>query len=97
LVAVVAGTAALLGAVLLLSRALARRLRLATADETVLVFCGSKKSLASGVPMARLIFGAHPGLGLILLPLMFYHQLQLFVCSLLAQRYAARSANRRHS
>jgi sodium/bile acid cotransporter 7 len=55
------------------------------------VFCGSKKTLASGVPMAKLIFGAHPGLGLIVLPIMFYHQLQLFVCSILAERYARRS------
>ncbi|HSD21428.1 MAG TPA: bile acid:sodium symporter, partial [Anaeromyxobacter sp.] len=35
--------------------------------------------------------GAHPGLGLIVLPIMFYHQIQLFVCSILAERYARRS------
>lgn len=56
-------------------------------DEIAAMFCGSKKTLASGVPMAKLIFGAHPGLGLILLPIMIYHPLQLIVCGVLAQRW----------
>ncbi|HNO88768.1 MAG TPA: bile acid:sodium symporter [Rhodocyclaceae bacterium] len=54
-------------------------------------FCGATKSLASGLPMAGVMF-AGPQVGLIVLPVMLYHQLQLFVCSLLANRYAARSA-----
>lgn len=56
-------------------------------DRIAAIFCGSKKTLASGVPMAKLIFGAHPGLGLILLPIMIYHPLQLVVCGVLAQRW----------
>jgi sodium/bile acid cotransporter 7 len=28
----------------------------------------------------------------LVLPIMFYHQLQLFVCSLMARRYASRDA-----
>ena len=55
------------------------------------VFCASKKSLAAGAPMAALIFGANPGLGLILLPIMIYHPLQLIVCSVMAESYATRS------
>jgi sodium/bile acid cotransporter 7 len=55
------------------------------------MFCGSKKTLASGVPLARLIFGAHPGLGMMLLPIMIYHPLQLLVCGVLAGRWARRS------
>ena len=47
-------------------------------------------SSSPGGPMATLLFGANPSLGLIVLPIMFYHQLQLFVCSLLAARYAKR-------
>jgi len=86
-----AGAGLILAVVLLLSTWLCRRLGLSTEDEIAAVFCGSKKTLASGVPMAKLLFGAHPALGLIVLPIMFYHQLQLFVCSLLAARYAARS------
>lgn len=68
--------------------ALSRRLGFTRADRIAAMFCGSKKTLASGVPMAKLIFGAHPGLGLILLPIMIYHPLQLIVCGVLAQRWA---------
>jgi sodium/bile acid cotransporter 7 len=57
-------------------------------DRIAAIFCGSKKTLASGVPMAKLIFGAHPAIGLILLPIMVYHQLQLLVCAVLAERWA---------
>ena len=86
------GAALFLTVVLMLSTTVTRRLGFNKEDEIATVFCGSKKTLASGVPMARLIFGAHPGLGLIVLPLMFYHQLQLLVCSVLAERYAGREA-----
>ena len=56
-------------------------------DRIAAMFCGSKKTLASGVPMARLIFGSHPGIGLILLPIMIYHPLQLVICGVLAKRW----------
>ncbi len=56
-------------------------------DRIVAIFCGSKKTLASGVPMAKLIFGTHPAMGVILLPLMIYHPLQLIVGGILAQRW----------
>jgi solute carrier family 10 (sodium/bile acid cotransporter), member 7 len=79
---------ALLGSLLLLSNAVARRLGFSREDRIVAVFCGSKKTLASGVPMARLMFAAQPGLSLILLPLMIYHPLQLVVCGWLARREA---------
>jgi sodium/bile acid cotransporter 7 len=58
-------------------------------DEITIVFCGSKKSLASGIPMAKVLFAGHP-IGMLVLPLMLFHQLQLMVCALLAQRYANR-------
>lgn len=90
LLATLAGVALLLASVLLLTRATARLLGFAKEDEIVAVFCGSKKTLAAGIPMAKVLFGAHPGLGLIVLPIMFYHQLQLLVCAALAQRYARR-------
>lgn len=61
------------------------------ADRIAAVFCGSKKTLASGVPMAQLIFGSGPSLSLILLPIMIYHPLQLVICSVLAGRWAKRS------
>jgi solute carrier family 10 (sodium/bile acid cotransporter), member 7 len=56
-------------------------------DRIATVFCGSKKSMATGVPMAQLMFGASPGLGLILLPIMIYHPLQLMICGVLANRW----------
>lgn len=84
------GAVLLLGIVLMLTTRVARGLGLSKEDEIAVVFCGSKKTLASGVPMARLLFGANPALGLIVLPLMFYHQAQLLVCSVLAERYAKR-------
>ena len=58
-------------------------------DEITIVFCGSKKSLASGIPMAHVLFAAST-VGAIVLPLMLFHQMQLMVCAVLAQRYARR-------
>lgn len=78
----------LLAVVLFLGRIAARRLGFSREDEIVLVFCGSKKTLASGVPMAKLLFGAMPSLSLVVLPIMLYHQIQLIVCGFLASRYA---------
>ncbi|MGL4208020.1 MAG: bile acid:sodium symporter family protein [Candidatus Adiutrix sp.] len=50
------------------------------ADRITLLFCGSKKSLVAGVPMANIIFG--PALaGVIILPLMIFHQMQLILCA----------------
>jgi sodium/bile acid cotransporter 7 len=78
---------ALFALVMVLTAVSSRWLGFTRADRIVAIFCGSKKTLASGVPMAKLIFGAHPGIGLILLPIMIYHPLQLIVCGILAQRW----------
>jgi sodium/bile acid cotransporter 7 len=72
---------------MLLTGGAARALDFARADRIAAMFCGSKKTLASGVPMAKLIFGAHPAIGMILLPIMIYHPLQLVICGVLAQRW----------
>jgi sodium/bile acid cotransporter 7 len=81
--------ALLLGAVLLSTMLLSRRLGFNKEDEIAIVFCGSKKSLASGVPMANILFAGN-AVGLIVLPLMLFHQLQLMACAVIARRYAAR-------
>lgn len=86
----------LIGAVcgLLLAVALAstwaggRLLGFERAERIAALFCGSKKSLAAGVPMARVIFGAGPSLALVLVPIMLYHSLQLVVGAWLAARLA---------
>jgi len=80
--------AALLGVLLAVSLLLSRALKFRREDEISIVFCGSKKSLVSGVPMARVLF-AGPHVGAVLLPLMIFHQIQLIVCAGLARRYAA--------
>ncbi len=74
---------------LLFTRGVARLFKFKRADEIVIVFCGTKKSLVQGVPMARVLF-AGPDLGLILLPIMIFHQIQLMVCAVIARRYAQR-------
>jgi len=78
--------AALLAFVLVSTTVLARRLGFGRADEIAIVFCGSKKSLASGLPMASVLFPAG-AVGLVVLPLMLFHQMQLMVCAWLARRY----------
>jgi sodium/bile acid cotransporter 7 len=55
------------------------------------VFCGSKKSLASGLPMASILL-AGQSVGLIVLPLMLFHQIQLMACAAMARHYAARAS-----
>jgi sodium/bile acid cotransporter 7 len=56
-------------------------------DQITITFCGSKKSLASGVPMAGVIF-AGQSIGAIVLPLMLFHQIQLMVCAVISQKYS---------
>jgi sodium/bile acid cotransporter 7 len=69
----------------------ARLLRFSLPDEVAIVFCGSKKSLASGVPIAGALFPAAL-VGPMILPLMLFHQMQLMACAVLAERYAKRQA-----
>lgn len=84
--------ALLLAAALGLTAFAGRRLGFDRADRIALLFCGSKKSLASGVPMAKLLFaGQAAGLGAIVLPVIVFHQMQLMVCAAIAQRYAAQA------
>ena len=85
LVAVVA--ALLLAVVLICTTVIGRLARLDRGDAIVLLFCGSKKSLASGLPMALVLFPAAT-VGLTMLPLMIFHQIQLVVCAVLASRLA---------
>ncbi len=87
LLGVAVAAAVLLALAMGLITFIARRLGFNRADEIAIVFCGSKKSLATGVPMAKVMF-AGGSLGAIVLPIMLYHQIQLIVCAFVAQRYA---------
>lgn len=79
----------LLALALLVSYGAARLCGFELEDRITILFCGSKKSLATGVPMAQVLF-AGSSIGLLILPLMLFHQIQLMVCAVLAQRYARR-------
>ncbi len=57
-------------------------------DRIAILFCGTKKSLIQGVPMAKVLFPG-PQAGVILLPIMLFHQVQLMVCAYIARRYGA--------
>ena len=89
LAAVLAVDLAVLALVIATTMLASRGLGFSPADEIAIVFCGSKKSMASGIPMAAILFPGH-ALGLIVLPIMLFHQAQLFVCAILARRYARR-------
>lgn len=86
---------AILAIVLGATYGIGRLIGLSRQDAIVLQFCGSKKSLASGVPMAGVIFPAAM-VGPVLLPVMLFHQIQLMACALLAQRYGAQSEEEAH-
>ena len=79
----------LLALVLAIVHLLARYLGFNTEDRITILFAASKKSLATGVPMAQVIFSG-ASMGTLLLPLMIFHQIQLMVCAVLAKRYARR-------
>lgn len=91
LLAVLVADAVLLAVVLCASSFGGRLLGFERADRIAAVFCGSKKSLASGLPMATVLFPAAT-VSTLVLPLMLFHQVQLFVCAALARRFAASGA-----
>ena len=82
--------AMLLALVLAITTYGSRALGFRKADEVTIVFCGSKKTLASGIPMANVLFAGQT-VGMVVLPLMIFHQMQLMVCAALARKYGART------
>lgn len=77
----------ILAVIMVTGNLLGRLLGFSHEDRIVILFCGSKKSLATGVPLAGVLF-APAQVGAIILPLMFFHQIQLMVCAVLARRLA---------
>ncbi|WP_380877541.1 bile acid:sodium symporter [Sphingomonas sp. DBB INV C78] len=80
----------LLAFALLFTRGIARLLGFSRADEIAIMFCGTKKSIVQGVPMARVLF-APADVGLILMPILLFHQFQLMACAWIARHYAAQT------
>jgi len=89
LVGILVGCCLLLALALGITALLGKWLGFSLEDRITILFCGSKKSLATGVPMAQVLF-AGSSIGVLILPLMLFHQIQLMVCASLAQRYARR-------
>lgn len=79
----------LLAVVLAITALAARALGFSKEDEIAIIFCGSKKSLASGAPIAAALLTPAVA-GVAMIPLMIFHQIQLMACAALAQRYARR-------
>ncbi|KAJ9432297.1 MULTISPECIES: bile acid:sodium symporter family protein [Pantoea] len=90
---ILAGSLLILFVALAINLGASRLFGFSRADEITVLFCGSKKSLANGVPMANILFPA-ASVGIIVLPLMIFHQVQLMVCSFIAQRYKAGNEKR---
>lgn len=90
---ILAGSLLILFVALAINLGASRLFGFSRADEITVLFCGSKKSLANGVPMANILFPAS-SVGIIVLPLMIFHQVQLMVCSFIAQRYKAGNEKR---
>lgn len=87
----------LLTIVMLLTWYIPKALGFKQADCRAIFFCGSKKTLASGVPMAQILFIGQP-MGMIILPIMLFHQIQLMVCGVIASYWANRNeTENRHS
>lgn len=77
----------LLTVVMLLALFVPRWIGFDKADQKTIFFCGSKKTLASGVPMAQILFIGQP-IGMIVLPIMIFHQIQLMVCGIVANMWS---------
>lgn len=86
-----AGMIALFFAIYLLLSFFSRMLHFSREDEITAVFCGSKKSLIQGAVMSKVLFSGASYAGVMLLPIMFYHALQLIAASILAQRMARKN------
>ncbi len=80
----------LLTLIMLLSLYIPKWLGFNAADQKTIFFCGSKKTLASGVPMAQILFIGQP-IGMIVLPIMIFHQIQLMVCGVVANYWSKQS------
>ncbi|HTK01704.1 MAG TPA: bile acid:sodium symporter, partial [Bordetella sp.] len=92
LLGLIVACAVILVVALLITTLFGRLMHFSIPDRITLLFCGSKKSLASGIPMAQVLFAGH-AVGAIVLPLMMFHQIQLMVCAMLAGRFAKRTGD----
>lgn len=57
-------------------------------DRITATYCGSKKSLVHGTVMSKVLLGDPRLAGILILPTMIYHALQLIILSIIAQKEA---------
>ncbi|UTA68340.1 bile acid:sodium symporter family protein [Emticicia sp. 21SJ11W-3] len=88
LILLMAGLLGLFFSVIIITRFIAKLLGFDMADTITVMFCGSKKSLVHGTVMSKVLFTQSSIIGIILLPLMVYHALQLIAASIMAQKFA---------
>lgn len=62
-------------------------------DAITAAFCGSKKSLVHGTVMSSVLFKGNTSVGVILLPMMIYHTIQLIASSIIAQKLGKRESS----
>lgn len=74
-----------------------QRLGFPREDVVAIQMCGTQKSLATGLPMASVIFAGGATLGVLIIPLMIYHLVQLVVCSAYVSRVSSRADNTEES
>ncbi len=77
-------------AVLAITYGVCKLLGFAIEDSITVMLCGSKKSLVHGTVMSKILFPNSTIMGIIIMPLMLYHALQLIASSIIAQRLAKR-------
>lgn len=65
-----------------------RRAGLSREDLIAALFCGSTKSLMHGSVMAKVLFSNMASAGLMLLPVLMYHAMQLALTGMMSQRFA---------
>ncbi len=87
LILLMAGLLALFFTVIIITNTISKMLGFSKADNITVMFCGSKKSLVHGTVMSKVLFTQSSIVGIILLPLMIYHALQLIAASIMAQRF----------
>lgn len=90
LIALIAVMLVMLAAVFGLMAGAGRVFGLPPEDRAVLFFCGSTKSLASGLPIATALFPPET-VGATVLPILVYHMAQLLICAMIAQGRARRN------
>jgi len=76
----------LFGILFFLTGFLAKKMQFNTEDQITAQFCGTKKSLVHGTVFSKIIFGNMASIGIILLPIMLYHAIQLLIISIVASK-----------